>query len=151
MPEDVRTSDFRLQRDGGCARLVGNDAIPLVWTRSRDDGHDRLRLAQVVDLVRNARLDEDEVASLVLDTARQAIAVIVADATLEDVEHHLEAIVNVCSGDAAGRDDGDVHRQLLCADVFSRHAELVVDAVPLPADAAAADPRQASVALNFGC
>ena len=70
MPEDVRPR-LRLQRDGGALGFsYGNDAIPFVRTRSRDDGDDRLGVAQVVDLVRNAGLDEDEVSSLVLDTAR---------------------------------------------------------------------------------
>ena len=78
----------------------------------------------------------------------KSVAVFVAHAALQDVEHHLEAVVNVRRGDPAGRDRRDVHRQRVGADVLSRHPELVADAVPLPAIGAAADHRDAAELLD---
>ena len=73
---------------------------------------------------------------------------LVADAALEDVEHHLEADVDVRVGDAAGRNRGDVHRQRLRADVLARQAFFVVNAVPVAAVLAGADHQDAVVPFD---
>ena len=122
-----------------------NDVLPLARVRAGDDGDDRIGVAGVEHLVRNAGLDEDEVAGGVLDDLLQPVAVLVPDAAFEDVEHHLEADVDVRGGDAAGRNRGDVHRQLLRADVLPRQSDLVVNAVPVAAVPAAADDEDAVV------
>ena len=77
--------------------------------------------------------------------------ILVPHAPFENVQHHLEADVDVRAGDAARWDDGDVHRQLGRADVLPRHPELVADAVPVAADAATADPHQAVVSFDLRC
>ncbi len=128
--------------------FVGHDVLPLAGVGAGDDGHHRLAVAQVEDLVRHAGGDEDEVAGLVVDALAQAVAVLVAHAALEDVEHHLEADVNVGAGDAAGRDGGEVHRQLLRADVLGRQPGPVADAVPAALAAAAAQHGDAAVVLD---
>src|SRR4029079_13411404 len=97
----------------------------------------RLARAQVEHLVRDAGGDEDEVAGLVVDASAQAVAILVAHLALEDVEHHFDADVYVGEGDGAGRDCGEIHRQLLGGDVLRRKSDTVADAVP-PAFAAAA-------------
>ena len=63
----------------------------------------------------------------------EPVAVLVPDPALEDVEHHLEADVDVRVGDAARRNRRHVHRQLLRPDVLGRQSHLVVDAVPVAA------------------
>ena len=68
--------------------------------------------------MRYARLDEDEVPGGVLDAVRELVTIVVADAAFEDVEHHLEADVDVRSRDPAGRYHRYVHRQRLGADVL---------------------------------
>ena len=55
--------------------------------------------------MRNARRDEDEIAGLVLDALDQPVAVLVPHAPFEDVQHHLEADVDVRAGHAARRND----------------------------------------------
>ena len=54
----------------------------------------------------------------VLDAMRELVTIVVADAALEDVEHHLETDVDVRSRDPAGRYHRYVHRQRLGADVL---------------------------------
>ncbi len=77
----------------------------------------------------------------------EVIAVLVAHAPAQDVEHHLEADVHVREGDRARRDGGDVHRQLLGVDVLGRHPGLVLDAVPGAHGLAVADDGEAVVVL----
>ncbi len=61
----------------------------------------------------------------------------------QDVKDELEADVNVRMGHAAGRDGGDVGREFGRADVLGRHSLFVMNAVPVPARAAAADGEDA--------
>src|SRR5207247_967362 len=100
---------------------------------------DWFRKANIDNLMRHARFDVDEVARFVLDDVAQARAVLMTHAALEDVEHDLKIDVDMGIGHATGRNGGDVHRQLLRADVLCREAGLVLDAVPSTAVAAAAD------------
>ena len=88
--------------------------------------------------MRNTGLDVDEIAGLVLKNLLEAVAEFVTDVALQDVEDQLEADMNVSFRDAARRDRRDVRRQFCRPDILSRHALLVVDAVPVPARAAAA-------------
>src|SRR5687767_9697220 len=84
--------------------LIRNDMFPLARIRSRYDCDYRLGVARVEHLVRHAGLDEDEVAGRVLHRQREPRTVLVAHAALEDIQHYLEADVDVGGGDAAGRD-----------------------------------------------
>src|SRR6185437_7433332 len=95
-------------------------------------------VADVVDLVRNARLDEDEIARFVFNRLLQALAVGVPHTTLDDEEHHLEAVVNVGVGDAPGRHRRDVDRQGFRPSILAREPLLVIDTVPGSPAAAAA-------------
>ena len=81
--------------------------------------------------------------------SREPVAVLVAHAAFEDVEHDLEVDVDVGAGDAARRNRRHVHRELRRADVLARHPELVADAVPVAAHAAAADPHQPVVPFDL--
>src|SRR5207245_2375818 len=65
-----------------------------------------------------------------------------------NIEHHLEANMDVRVGDAARRDRRDVHRELLRADVLPRQPDLVVDAVPVATVLAAADDENAVVPFD---
>src|SRR5262249_25053300 len=96
-------------------------------------------VAQVEHLVGHAGLDVDEVAGLVVDHPRQPRAILVAHSALEDVEHKLEPNVDVRVRNAAGGYCRHVHGEPGRADILRAHAHLVVDAVPAPAVAAAAD------------
>ena len=58
---------------------------------------------------------------------------------LQDIEHQLEPDVDMSIGDAAGRNRRHVHRQLGRADILGAHSDLVLDVIPAPAVAAAAD------------
>src|SRR3954468_8346015 len=98
---------------------IGNDLVPFVGARARDDGDDRFGVAQVEHFVWNAGCDEDEITGVVVDALGQPLPVLVADAALEDVEHDFEIHVDVRPGDAARRDRRHVHRQLRRADVLS--------------------------------
>src|SRR4029079_4255744 len=100
------------------------------------------------DLVGDAGLDEDEVAGLVLDRLGESLAVLVAHAAGEDVEHDLEVDVDVRQRDAAGRDGGDVQRQLGRVHVLRRQTGLVADVVPAAHRAAAASDADARAALD---
>ena len=105
----------------------------------------RLGLAQVVDLVRHPRLDEDEVTRLVVDAVPQPVAVRVANPAFQQVEHYFEFDVDVGVGHAAGRNRGHVEGKLPGGDVAGRQAARVGAAVPAAAHAAApqgADPAQ---------
>src|SRR2546422_56126 len=84
--------------------LVWDDVRPLARVRAGDHGDDRVGVARVEHLVRDARLDEDEIAGGVFNGLLQTVAVFVADAAFQNVEHHLEADVDVRVRDAAGRD-----------------------------------------------
>jgi hypothetical protein len=99
--------------------------------------------------VRHAGLDEDEVAGPVRDRVDEPGTVVVADRAFQDVQHDLEADVDVRVGDAARRHGGDVHREGLRADVLGRHALHVVDAVPLARTAPTADDGDAVVRLDW--
>src|SRR5437867_454142 len=91
---------------GACAcesALVWHDILPLAGIRARDDRHDRVGFADIEYFVRHTRLDEDEVAGAVFDTFLQSNAVLVPNATRQDVEHHLETDMNVGACDAARR------------------------------------------------
>src|SRR5579864_716988 len=50
--------------------FVGDDVLPLRRVGPRHHGHHRLGLAQIAHLVRNPRLDEDEVARFIVDAQR---------------------------------------------------------------------------------
>ncbi len=132
---------------GGTAR-VGDDVFPLAGVGAGDHGDDGLAVAEVFDFVRDAGLDEDEVAGFVVDGRRQVGAVFVADAADQDVEHHLEIDVDVGIGDAARWDGGDVHGQVFGGDVLCRQAGLVADAVPVAVGGAAADDEDAVAAVD---
>ena len=130
--------------------LVGNDVLPFARIRARDDGYDWLGVAGVEDFMRHARLDEDEVAGGILDGLLQSLAVLVPDAARENVEHDLEADMDVRVGDTARRNRRHVHRQRLGADVVARQAHLVVDAVPVAAVLSGANDEDAAMPLNRG-
>src|SRR5262249_17875562 len=74
---------------------IRDNVLPLARVRWRDDGDDRLGVADVEHFVRDARLDEDEVARLVLDHVAKGLAVLVAHAPLKDVQHHFESDMDV--------------------------------------------------------
>src|SRR5262245_2738276 len=136
----------------GAARLqfslVRNDVGPLAGVGSRDDGDNRIGGADVEDFVRNTGLDEDEVAGCVLDHLLQTVTVFVADAALENVEHHLEADVDVGVASTAGWNSRDVHRERLLAHVLARQSFFVVNAVPVAAVLAGADHQDAVMPFN---
>src|SRR5258708_4241297 len=69
-------------------------------------------------------------------------------AALEDVEHYLEAHVDVGVSHAAGRDSRDVHRQFLRSDILTRQTRLVPNAVPSTYVAAPADCENALSAFH---
>ena len=66
-----------------------------------------------------------------------------------DVATKKNTRVDVRAGNASGRYHRDVHRQLRGADVLARHPELVADAVPVAAHAAAPDPHEAVMAFDI--
>src|SRR5262245_18884690 len=137
---------------GGAAKLqfslIRNDVGPFAGVGSSEGGDNRIGGADVEDFVRNTGLDEDEVAGRVLDHLLQTVAVLVADAALENVEHHLEADVDMGVGHAAGWNGGDVHRERLRADVLARQSFFVVNAVPVPAVLASANHEDAVVSFD---
>src|SRR5262245_61978426 len=145
----------RVETIVGAARLqfslVRNDVGPLAGVGSRDDSDNWIGGADVEDFVWNTGLDEDEVAGRVLDHLLQPVTVFVAEAALENVEHHLEADVDMGIGHAAGWNGGDVHRERLRADVLSRQSFFVVNAVPVAAVLAGADHQDAVMPLNHDC
>src|SRR5262249_10966569 len=69
---------------------------------------------------------------------------------LENVEHDVEIDVDVGAGDTARRNGGHVHRQLGRGHVLGGQAGLVLDAVPTPAGAAAADDEHAVAPFDRG-
>src|SRR5207247_377428 len=111
-------------------------------------GHNGLRVAQVEHLVGDARLDIDEVPRLVLDRLLQSGAILVPYAALEDVEHHVEPYVNVRVGDAAGRDAGDVHREVSRGNVLRGESRAILDPVPRADAVTAADDPDAVPAFD---
>src|SRR5436309_2139213 len=128
-------------------RGVVDDLVPLVGGRAGDEGDQRL-VADVVDLVRHARLDVDEVARLVEHLLPEPLAEGVPDPALHDEEHHLEAVVDVGVGDRAGRHGGDVDRELPRAGVLAGKPLQVLDAVPGPLAPPAAQHRDAPEVLD---
>src|SRR5688500_43510 len=80
--------------------IIRDDLVPLVWAGAGDDGHDRFGVAQVVDLMRQAWLDEDEVAGAVLQALGQSLAELVEDPPLDDEQPDLEADMDVGGGDS---------------------------------------------------
>src|SRR4029077_14588808 len=128
--------------------LIGNDVGPLARVGTRDHGDNWIGGADVEDFVRHAGLDEDEIAGGVFHDLLQTVAVFVADAARENVEHHLEADVDVGVGPAAGWNGGDVHRERLRAHVLARQSFFVVNAVPVAAVLAGAYDQNAVVSLN---
>ena len=100
--------------------------------------------------MRDAWRDEDEIASGVLDAVSATVTELVSHMAREDVKHHLEIDVNMCVCDAAGWDGGDVHRKLLCGDVFGGETDLVVDVIPIPNVAGGADGPNSVVRLHVG-
>src|SRR5205814_4724326 len=73
---------------------------------------------------------------------------LVADFAFEDVKDQLEANMDVGVGDPTGRDGSNVSRQFGRADVLRRHALFIVNAVPIPPRAAAADGENAVVIFD---
>src|SRR5262249_46708046 len=92
--------------------------------------------------------DVDEVARPVLDRLRQPGPILVTHAALEDVEHHLEADVDMRMGHAARRDRCHVHGKLLSADVPGAHPGPVPDVIPAAAVAPTPNDRTAFPALD---
>ena len=99
--------------------------------------------------MRHTGLDENEVPGLMLDAIREILAIIMPNSAFEDIEHHLEADVNVGAGHSSGGNRRNVHRQGGGPDVLTGHAELVLDAVPVTAEAAPSNPRQSGVLLDL--
>ncbi len=81
--------------------------------------------------VRDPWLDEEKVTGAVVDDLLEVFTIVVADIAFQDVKHQFKVDVNVSSGDRARRNGRDVHRQPLSANVATRQARLVVDAVPV--------------------
>ena len=67
----------------------------------------------------DAGLDEDEVTGRILHDLLQPVTIFVADAPLQDVEHHLESDVDVGGGDAAGRDVATFIESCVAATFFA--------------------------------
>src|SRR5262249_37331404 len=123
----------------GAVAVVGDDVFPLAGVRAGHHGHHGFGIAQVEHFVRYAGLDIDKVAGLVVHYLFETGAVLVAHPAPENVEHDVEIDVDVGAGDTARRNGGHVHRQLGRGHVLGGQAGLVLDAVPTPAGAAAAD------------
>ena len=128
--------------------IVWDDVVPLIGGRAGHEGHDRLGLAQVEDLVWHARFDVDEVTCLVLDSLFQAGTELVPHLSLKNIKDELEADVDMGVSHAARRDGGDIGGEFGRADVLRRHALLVMNAVPIAARAAAANGQDAVVIFN---
>src|SRR6476619_5571941 len=71
------------------------------------------------------------------------------DFAFENVKDELETDVDMGVSDAAGRDRGNVGGKFGCPDILRRHALLVMNTVPTPARAAAAN-RQDTVVIFAG-
>lgn len=127
---------------GTVLRRIRNDPIPLVGRGARNERDQRL-VADVEHLVRNAGLDVDEVAGLVLDRLSQAVAIRVPDATLDDEKHHLETVVDVRVRNPTRWNGGDIDREAGRADVLGGQALLILDVVPLALLTAAAEDEDA--------
>jgi hypothetical protein len=72
----------------------------------------------------------------------------VAHFSFEDVKDHLEADMNMGIGNAARWDRGDVGRQARRAHVFGGHALFIMNAVPIPASAAATNSQYSFVIFD---
>ena len=105
-----------------CSHSLGSDRATTATTGSL--------VAEVEDLVRHAGLDENQISGGIVDRLSEMVAVFVADPALEDVQHHLEADVDMGEGDAAGWNRGDVHRELFGPDVLARQPRFVLDPIP---------------------
>ena len=71
-----------------------------------------------------------------------------ADFPLENVEHHLEINMDVCVGNAAWRNGGDIHRKFPRSYIFFRKTCLVPDAIPSAARARAPDNENSAISLD---
>ena len=93
--------------------IVRHDVLPLARVGPRHHSHHRLGVAQVEYLVRHSRLDVDEVAGFVLDRFLAPRPILVANPALQDIEHQLEADVDMGICDAPRGNRRDVHRSLV--------------------------------------
>jgi hypothetical protein len=62
---------------------IGNNIVPFIRARARDDGDNGIGVAEVEHFVRDAGSDEDEVPRLVVDAFGEAVAVLVTNAPFE--------------------------------------------------------------------
>ena len=98
----------------------------------------------------NPRLDENEIPGGVLHDFGQTFAILVADVSLENVQHHLKADMDVGIGHAARRNGRHVHGKLAGRDVLFGEPRLVMNAVPVAAVPAAPDNEDAGLAFCLG-
>ncbi len=97
-PQRLNAHETRYFRRSYVTMFSHSDASDRATTATT--GSVSLRL--IDHLVRNPRLDEDEVAGFVVDRAGTVGTVFVADLPLQNIEHDFEADVNVGVGYAAG-------------------------------------------------
>ena len=128
--------------------IIRDDLVPLVSGRTGDEGHDRFGFTHVEDFMRHAWLDVDEVAGFVLQHLLEPRAKFMAHPSLQDVKDDLEIHVNVGLRDPARWNSCDVRGERSGSDIFRRHALFVVDPVPIPSRAAAANGQDASMIFN---
>src|SRR5437870_7389267 len=117
--------------------VVRNNIVPLVGRRASDKSDDRFGIAHIEDFVWHTRFYVNEMAGFVLHHLLEPGSEFVAHFSFEDIEDYLELDVNMGIRYATGRNGGNVGRQFSCADIFGGHALLIVNAVPIPAGAAA--------------
>ena len=65
--------------------------------------------------MRHAGLDVNEITGLILDHLFQAWSEFVPHFSLDDIEDHFEADMDVGVGDAARRNSGDIGGQACCS------------------------------------
>src|SRR5262249_33236979 len=93
--------------------IIIDNVIPFHGAGSGNYRHHRLRVAHVEHFMRHARLDEDEIARLVLDYFPASGPVLVSHAPLQNVKHHLEIYVDMSVSHPSGRNGGHVHGEFL--------------------------------------
>ena len=136
-------------RDGRCRfSIVRDDIGPLARVGSGHNSDNRFRVTDVEDFVRDARRNENEIASGVLHAVFAPVTELVSHMTRENVEHHLEVDVDVRVGDAGRRNCRDVHGKLSSGNVLGRQPDLVVDVVPVPNVTSGAHGPYAGVSFN---
>src|SRR5262249_53980507 len=118
-------------------RGIIDNLIPFVGRRARHKCDEWL-IANIEHLVRNARLDINEVAGFVDHRLRQAVAKGVLDPALHDEQHHLETIVDMRIGYRAGRHGSNINREILRADILTGKTLLILNAIPAARATAAA-------------